>query len=46
LINRLQAEFDAKCREFDSMRDKLAANHSFLQGWYQQMQAKLEAKNA
>lgn len=45
MLSKMNLEFEAKCVEFDRMRDMLAANHAFLLQWYKDMQAKLNAKN-
>ena len=46
MLSKMNLEFEAKCVEFDRMRDMLAANHAFLLQWYKDMQAKLNEKNA
>ena len=45
MLSKMNLEFEAKCMEFDRMRDMQAANHAFLVQWYSGMQTKLNTKN-
>lgn len=43
-IQKMNIEFDVKTSDYSRIRDQLVTNHDFLQRWYLDMQAKLNAK--
>jgi len=44
-ITRMNMEFEAKLTTFDAMRDGMQCNFEFMEGFYHDMQGKLECKN-